>query len=170
MRTQKKGRLLALSIAVLAMPIFIFPMAAQAAVYGFNLGPPNTSLNPSTGDTIRVTGGGTFDTTLGAVVANGAYSISDAAGKVTERGTWAATDFGNFEPLGGPNPGLQGGVLHIAITLFPNGGAPKTNVPVTVICPFEEAEGAFDEDGDGTIVGNFAVPTGGLTVFHLIHP
>ena len=67
MITLKKARLLALSIAVLAMPMFIFPMAAQAAVYGFNLGPPTTSLNPSTGETIRVNGGGTFDTTLGEI-------------------------------------------------------------------------------------------------------
>jgi hypothetical protein len=170
MRTQKKGRLLALSIAVLAMPIFIFPMAAQAAVYGFNLGPPNTSLNPTTGDTIRVTGGGKFDTTLGGVVANGAYSIQNAAGAVTERGTWASTAFGDFVAFGGPNPGVQGGILHMTVTLFPHGGAPKTNVPVTVICPFEENEGVFDEDEDATIVGDFAVPTGGITVFHLIQP
>jgi len=170
MITLKKARLLALSIAVLVMPMFIFPMAAQAAVYGFNLGPPNTSLNPSTGETIRVTGGGTFDTTLGAVLANGAYSISNASGKVTERGTWAATAFGNFDALGGPNPGLQGGVLHITVTLFPHGGTPRTNVPVTVICPFEADEGVFDEADDATIVGDFALPTGGLAVFHLLQP
>jgi hypothetical protein len=170
MNIVKIGRLLAIAIALLATPVFIFPITAQAAVYGFNLGPPNTSLNPSTGDTIRVTGGGTFDTTLGTVLANGAYSVRNAAGAVTERGTWAATAFGDFEALGGLTPGVQGGVLHITVTLFPNGGAPRTNVPVTVICPFEESEGVFDEDDDGTIVGNFAVPTGGITVFHLIQP
>jgi outer membrane receptor protein involved in Fe transport len=156
------------SLGLLAASLLL-PAAAEAAVYSFNLGPPGTSQN-SAGYTIRIAGGGTFDTSLGTVLGNGAYSISDPAGKVIERGTWAADSFGSFDPQGGINNGVQGGELHISITLYPNGGAPKPNMPMTVICPFENDEGGFNEENDAVLVGDFAQRIGGITVFHLIAP
>jgi len=164
---KKKGtviRCLGLLLATLLWPL----ATAQGAVYSFNTENPNTSLNPNTGETIRLNGGGTFDTDHGAVLATGSYSIKDAEGQVIERGTWAATDYVSFEAQGGVNPGLQGGVLDITVTLFPKGGTPRTNVPMNFICPFES--GVFDEGDDGTIVGDFTVLTGGITVLHLINP
>ena len=153
----------------LLLAAVLWPLAtAQGAVYSFNMENPNTSLNPNTGQTIRLNGGGTFDTDRGAVLATGAYSVRDAGGAIIERGTWAATDYVSFEALGGVSPGLQGGVLDITVTLFPNGGTPRTNVPMTFVCPFES--GVFDEGDDGTIVGDFTVLTGGITVLHLLKP
>src|SRR5262245_13193395 len=153
----------------LAAAALLWPLArAQAEVYRFNLGPANTAKNPSSGDTIRMTGAGVFDTDLGGVAAQGAFAILDSDGKVVARGTWAATAFESFLSLGGPNHGLQGGVLEIIITLFPKGGAPIPNQLMTVVCPFEEAEGEFHEDEDGTTVGDFTEITGGITVFHLM--
>lgn len=148
------------------------PMAtAQAAQWGFTVigYRHNTAMNPSSGDTIHVTGSGLFDDVTAAVSGNGAYAISNAAGQVTERGTWVATEFVDFTSQGGPNPGLQGGVLDITVTLVPNQGSPTTGVPMTVICPFNPATG-FDEPNDATLVGPFTENIVGDTVFRLIKP
>ncbi|SRR5712691_4479431 len=156
------------SLGLLVAMLF-FPVAtAQAAVYSFNVGePPTTAMNGS-GQTISVTGSGTFDTDLDTVAARGSYSISNSAGKVIERGTWASIEFGSFDSEGGPNPGQQGGVLEIWVSLRPNGGAPGPDQLMTVTCVFES--GVFDEGDDSATVGDFIIPTGGITVFHLIKP
>jgi hypothetical protein len=155
------------SLAMLLIGLVGSVASARAAVYGFNMDPPTTTQNAA-GQTIRITGGGSFDTALGTVLGNGSYSIADPAGKVVERGVWVATTFGSFDSQGGPNRGLQGGVLHISIALLPNGGTPRSNIPMTVICAFENGE--FVEGEDATLVGDFVTATGGESVFHLILP
>jgi hypothetical protein len=155
------------SLGLLLIGLIASVASARAAVYGFNMDPPTTSQNAA-GQTIRITGGGSFDTALGTVLGNGSYSIADSAGKAFERGVWVATAFGSFDSQGGLNPGLQAGVLHITIVLLPNGGTPRPNIPMTVICPFDN--GGFDENDDATLVGDFVTATGGKTVFHLILP
>ena len=142
----------------------VAPLAtAQGAVYSFNLDPPNTAADES-GNVIRVTGAGVFDTG-GAVRATGSFTIFNSAGAVTGRGTWRATDFVSFDSFGGPSPGIQGGVLEITVTLFPQGGAPITDVPMSITC-LVNAPSGFKED-EGTTVWDFTEKTGGTTVFHL---
>jgi hypothetical protein len=130
--------------------------------------PANTAMNSNNGQTIRLLGGGVFDTSLRSVAATGDFQIKNAQGTVISRGHWAATAFSSFDPQGGPNPGLQGGLLKIYVTLHPTSGAAVTNQLMTVLCPFES--GAFDEGDDGTTLGNFTNIIGGITVFHLLKP
>jgi hypothetical protein len=154
------------SALALLLAAVLWPAAtAQAAVYGFNMLGPMISTNQD-GDTIRVTGSGTFDDETELIHAKGAYTITDSAGKVKQRGTWFATDFGSFESDGGPNKGLQGGDLDLTITLLPDGGTAEEGVSMTLRCPFDD--GAFDNPNCFLIVGDFVNPAGGVMVFHLV--
>ncbi len=148
----------------LAMALFGTLGMAQGAAWSFNL-PKGCSSQNAAGDTIRVTGEGAFDPGAGAVAGNGNYAIRTAAGKVIAHGSWTATAFGSFHSDGGLNNGAQGGTLYIVITLFPDGGSPQTGVPMVVLCPF--ANGAFNEEGDAALVGNFTTRIDGETVFHI---
>ena len=155
-----------LLVAVL-LPLHLAPpIAARATRYSFNLIVPNTA-EASSGDTIRVTGSGTFRAfNVGnSVVASGSFTQFRANGSVFARGTWQATAFNSFDAFGGPNPGTQGGVLEITVTLFPHGGAAVTGVPMSVTCLVNKPAG-FTED-EGTTVGEFTEKTGGQTLFHL---
>ncbi len=152
---------------VLILGALLLPVAAQASQWGFAINNPTTAVDPGTSQSIRTSGAGRFDPAAGSVAGGGSYFIADANGKVLERGTWTATAFVGFTPLGGINPGIQGGVLNILVTLNPSHGDPRTDQLMTITCPFEPGEG-FDEADDSTTVGNFTVPAGGITVFHLI--
>ncbi len=156
-----------MKLIALILGALLLSVAAEASQWGFNINNPTTAVDPGTGQSIRTSGAGRFDDAAGSVVGGGSYFIADAAGKVIERGTWTATAFVGFTPEGGPNPGIQGGVLNIIVTLNPNHGDPRAGQLMTIICPFEPVEG-FDEADDSTTVGNFTVPAGGITVFHLI--
>jgi hypothetical protein len=154
----------------LAAVVALNASTVRAAQWGFTVYKQNMAMDPASGDMIRVTGAGLFDDVTAAVSGHGAYSISDATDQVTERGTWMATGFAGFESQGGLNPGSQGGVLEITVTLVPNGGSPVPGVPMTVICPFDPVTG-FDEANDATLVGPFTEKIGdGDTVFRLIRP
>jgi hypothetical protein len=158
------------AISALAAALAVSASAAQAAQWGFTVYKHNMAMDPSSGDTIGVTGAGSFDDVTGAVSGQGSYDVGNAAGQVTGRGTWVATAFGGFASQGGPNRGGQGGVLEITIALLPKGGSPVTGVPMTVICPFDPVTG-FDEEGDAVLVGPFTEKIGdGETVFRLIRP
>ncbi len=80
------------------------------------------------------------------------------------RGTWVATAFKGFTAFGGPNNGIQGGVLNITVTLFPGGGAPVTGVPMSVTCAVNAPPGTEE----GTTVDGFTEKTGGLTLMHVV--
>ena len=151
----------------LALIVLLLPIAAHASQWGFAINNPTTAVNPGTGQRIRTNGAGLFDDVSGAVSGGGSYSITNASGKVIERGTWAATSYVGFVSEGGDNKGIQGGTLRILITLMPVHGSARTGQQMTIICPFEESEG-FDESDDSATVENFSVPAGGVTVFHLI--
>jgi len=161
-----KRRGLALFAALCALSLMAFaPAASASTAYSFNLHEPNTAVNPGNGDIIRVTGGGTFDTTADTVVASGSFTHTHPDGALVARGVWVATGFGSFDAFGGPSPGFQGGVLEITATLFPAGGAPVTGVPIKVTCLINAPDG-FNGD-EGTTVGAFTEQTGGMTFFHL---
>lgn len=150
--------------ALLGAAFLCIAGGAQAATWTFNLSKGCTSQN-AVGDTIRVTGEGAFDPGAGAAAGSGNYSMRNAQGNVTARGSWSATAFRSFNSQGGFNNGLQGGTLNITVTLYPDGGAPQTGVLMTVICPF--INGAADEEDDATLVGDFTTRIDGETVFHI---
>src|SRR5262249_11418392 len=140
------------------------PVAAEATTYGFNLIHPNTAENPL-GRTIRVTGSGTFDTGAKSVAASGSFTTFLADGSRFRSGTWQATAFISFNPFGGPDPGTQGGLLKLTITLFPDGFASIPGLPMTVTCRINAPTG-FTGD-EGTTIADFTEKTGGNTLFHL---
>jgi hypothetical protein len=120
---------------------------------------------PFKGDTIRVTGSGTFDTSTAAIVASGSFTHTHPNGTIVARGTWVATAFTSFVGFGGPSPGFQGGQLWFTATLFPEGGSPHTGIAMSITCLVGLGPGhGFEE---GTTVDGFTDKTGGATLFHI---
>ena len=155
----------AVFVAASLLPLALGPPAtAGDPPDSFSIIPPNTAENGS-GNTIRVSGSGSFDPVGDTVVAHGSFTRFNAAGAVIDRGTWEGSDFVTFNNtgFGGPSPGFQGGILTIKVTLFPHGGTPETNVTMTITCCVSPP-GPCEE---GTTVGTFTEKTGGLTLFHL---
>ena len=156
---------------LVALALAAAPAPAQGAVYGFTLMANNTAANPDTGETIRVTGSGTFDTATGTVQGGGSYTVFGPDGRVTERGTWSANALVSFDSYGGVNPGFQAGLLMMTITAAPDGGAPVTGVPMTVLCVPEIPGKEVPEEGEeGVTVGPFSERVSGFTLFHLVSP
>ncbi len=162
-----KRRLTVLSATMLAVlwgVVLATPVAASDTTYSFNIVGPNTSGKPSSGESIRVTGDGSFDTAAGTVVASGSFTESSSSGSVIARGTWNATAFVSFSPFGGPSPGLQGGQLVMTVTLFPHGGPPQPGLSMSVTCLVgSPPPGAVE----GVTVGDFTGVIRGATLFHL---
>ncbi len=154
------GVFVAASLLWLASP----PQAtANQPTGSFSISPPNTAEQAATGNTIRVAGSGSFDAVGATVLGSGAFTRFTAAGAVIDRGTWKATEFVDFDSFGGPNPGFQGGVLTIEVTLFPTAGPPEPNLTMVVTCcVFGPASCE-----EGTTVGAFTEITGGLNLFHV---
>ena len=133
--------------------------------YSFNFTGPSTAEDPSTLNTIQLTGSGSFDDVAATVIASGSFAILNTSGAVVSRGTWKATGLVSFCSRGGPNPGLQGGVLVITVSL--NGGAP---VNMTVNCRVKGPsvpDNPCSPGPEGVAVGDFTNITGGHTLFHL---
>ncbi len=156
-------------LSVLALAVLwalaIPPRAAASNVsYGFNMVGPNTSKNPSSGNTIQVVGGGSFDTAAEAVVATGSFAEFDASGSVIAQGSWKATAFVGFVSYGGPSPGFQGGQLMLTVTLFPKGAPPQPGVAMSVTCLVGSPPTGAEE---GVTVADFTDKTRGATLFHL---
>jgi hypothetical protein len=87
------------------------PAVASSATYSFNLLGPQTAEDPSTTDTIAVTGAGSFDPSAKTVVASGTFAIFNASGSELSAGKWKATQFDSFDAFDGTISGKQGGVL-----------------------------------------------------------
>ncbi len=158
-----------LSVTVLAAMLSILalasPTAANDLTYSFTLNGPQAAGDPGTGNTILVTGSGSFDTSApGTVIGSGSFTILASGGAVVSRGTWKATSFVSFDSFGGPNPGLQGGALNITVTLSPNAGTPETGVSMVVTCRINAESDAGKE---GIIIGSFTNTLPGHTLFHL---
>lgn len=99
----------------------------------------------------------------GSVVGGGSFTHTTSTGALVAKGIWEATSCTSFASFGGPNPGSQGGMLEIVVTLFPNGGPAVTGVPMSVTCLINAPPGLEE----GTTVGSFTEKTGGITVFHI---
>ena len=143
------------------------PLAiASDTSYSFELTGPNTAMaesGPFAGDTIRVTGGGSFDAEAGTITASGGFTHIKADGSVFARGTWIAEGFTSFLAFGGPNPGTQGGYLQFTVTFMVKGVPVLTNLPMAVTCVVNAPPG-YEE---GITVGDFTESTGGTTLIHL---
>jgi len=158
-----------LSIAI-AQPV----LAAQATTtsYSFDLLGPNTAVAGATipgtpivaGDVIRFTGSGAFDTSASTANGGGSFTHSRPDGTIIARGTWVVTGFQSFTSYGGPEPGHQGGLLHVTVTLY-GPEATFTGLTLQVSCLINAPSGAPAEGT--TLVGLFSEPTGGHTLFHL---
>ncbi len=148
--------------------VFAPPAVASSATHSFNLLGPQTAEDPSTTNTIAVTGAGSFDPSANTVVASGTFATFSASGSELSAGKWKATQFVSFEPFGGPSPGEQGGVLVITVTLFPTAGSPITNVSLTVTCLINAPPGFTGKEGVTVTgaVGNFTNSVRGATLFH----
>ncbi len=155
------------AVAVVATVISTGASATpQTTAYTFNLVGPNTAKgtsSPFVGDTITLRGAGAFDTASETITASGAFTHISLQGVVTP-GIWKATHFDSFQSFGGPNPGLQGGVLQFEATLFEQGIAVATGVPMSVTCLINKPPGFTGEEG--TTLGVFDEKTGGETLFH----
>ncbi len=151
---------------LLATLVLTLPVVGSVPTLSFNLLGPQTAGNPSNGETIAVTGAGSFDTVSQTVVASGSFAILNASGAAISHGIWKATAFDSFTHFAGTSPdGLQGGVLKITVTLFPTGAAPVTGVSMTVNCLIN-APPSFT-GAEGVIVGDFTNSIRGRTLFHL---
>lgn len=163
-----RNRAISLSVILLAAVLSPLAFASRAGTtdptYSFELTGPQTARDSSTGNTILVTGGGSFDTGAGTVIGSGAFAILNSSGAAISHGTWKATAFVSFVAFGGPNPGTQGGRLDIIVTLFPSAGAPITGVPMTITCLVGAPPPGAEE---GITIGSFTNSVRGRTLFHL---
>jgi hypothetical protein len=158
-----------LSVTALAAMLSILPLASLAGTsdltYSFTLTGPQAVGDPNTGNAIRVTGSGSFDTNAGTVIGSGSFTKFNSGGAVISRGTWKATSFVSFDSFGGFSPGFQGGVLKITVSLSPDTGTPETAATMVVTC-LVNAPPSFKGD-EGITIGSFTKTLGGHTLFHL---
>ena len=144
----------------------LFAAAATATAGSTNVGVtlegPVAVLNPTFGDTLRLTGSGTFDPAADTITASGSFTHLLSDGSVVGRGTWDATGFTSFIAFGGSNNGLEGGILALTVTLFPEGGAPVTGQAMTITCMINAPPGTEEN----VTLGGFTELTSGTTAFH----
>jgi hypothetical protein len=85
-----------------------------ASVYSFDLTTPNTALSPdggtmaAPGDSISVTGSGTFNPAAKTVRAKGTFVHYRSDGTVMSQRTWKATGFTGFTDFGTDGQGQEG--------------------------------------------------------------
>jgi len=161
-----------LTILALATTILGSAQAAGSASYSFNLVSPNLAKAenavPGTpigvGDVLRLTGSGAFDGTSAIATGGGSFTHYRPNGSVLARGIWLVTGFQSFKSYGGPNPGAQGGLLLVTVTLI-GPEATFAGLTLQVSCLINAPAGAPEEGT--TLPGFFQEPTGGTTLFHL---
>ena len=108
----------ALSLALMTMlAAGVATASASSTTRSFALAGPNISvatgsdMMTSPGDTIRVTGSGTFDPSAGTVKAKGKFTHLTPGGAIHCKGTWSATSVTDFVSFGANEDGEEGGVL-----------------------------------------------------------
>jgi hypothetical protein len=163
---QEVERLMRRLILLLCLVVASLFAAATATARSTNIGitfeGPSVVLNPTSGDTLRLTGSGTFDPTADTITASGSFTHLLSDGSVAGRGTWDATGFTSFIGFGGSNNGLEGGILALTVTLFPEGGAPVTGQAMTITCMINAPPGIEEN----VTLGGFTELTSGTTAFH----
>jgi len=123
----------------------------------------------SNGDTVAISGMGTFVTGSDDVTGGGSFVHRDSAGNTVATGTWTADEPLSFTSFGGGAPGLpanlEGGLAFIEVTLHPNGSTRTLEAVLRVDCAINSVTGAEGvqlavEDGP-----NFNQEVSGFTVF-----
>jgi hypothetical protein len=145
--------------------------SADGTTYAFRMMTPNVAAatvfdaHHQPGDTIRLTGSGTFDPVAETVTGGGSFVHLGADGTVHMRGTWIATGFVSFSPFGGPRKGTQGGVLQLTTShLDENGVSCGEGVPMTMTSPVNASAGTIG----GTTTGHFDEIVSGRVTFALV--
>ena len=155
------------------LPSFVAPAYASGSSWTFTLTGPNVALATATiggtpvvaGDTLRVTGAGTFDTT-GSASGGGSFTHMTASGSLVAKGTWTATGFVSFTSFGGPSPGFQGGILLLTVSITDaNSGTTFSGLTMRIVCHVGTVPGGTPSEGT-TILGLFPSAVSGLTLFH----
>ncbi len=161
-----------LTVIALATATLGTAHATSTTSYSFNLVGPNTAMAQNTipgtpisaGDVLRLTGAGAFDLSKGAASGGGSFTHYKPDGSVFARGLWVVTGFQSFTSYGGPNPGVQGGVLLVTVSII-GPEATFSGLTLQVSCHVN-AQANAPEEGT-TLPGLFSVPTSGNTLFHL---
>lgn len=161
----------AATLLLATVPGITLYASAQSTSFSFNLITPNVSLATATvagtpvaaGDTLRLTGSGTFDTSSQVASGGGSFTHFRPDGTVFARGTWIVTNFVSFNSYGGPSPGIQGGLLTAKITIV-GPEATFTGIAMHVSCRVNAPQGAPDEGT--TLPALFSNTVSGLTLFH----
>lgn len=157
----------ALALAFALAPPTMAATTNETPVYSFDLVTANTAssanggMMASPGDSISVTGSGTFDPVTRTVRAKGMFVHYKADGTVACQGTWKATGFTSFTDFGSDNQGQEGGALSITVTHYcTTMGMTMTGVPMTVTSTVNAPPGYLQ----GTTVCDFTQPTAGAVV------
>jgi hypothetical protein len=159
----------AAAVAASAMVVFAGGPALAAtatSTYSFDLATVNTATSPNggtmcgttmAGDTMTVTGSGTFNPAAKIIRAKGTFVHYSATGTVRCQGTWKATSFTDF---GANDQGEEGGMLSMVVTHYCTMGMTMTGIPMTVTSTVNAPSGY----AQGTTVGDFTQATGGTVV------
>lgn len=155
--------------AILVGLLAVTPVAsATGTTYAFRMQGPNVATatvfdeHHQPGDTIRLTGSGTFDVVSGTVTGGGSFVHLKADGTVHMRGTWQATQALTFTAFGGPRNGLQGGVLTLAtVHLHADGTPGEAEIPMTMTSAVSAPVGTVG----GTTTGPFGQVVSGVVAF-----
>lgn len=161
----------ALLLLLLVAPAVLAQVSAQSTSFSFALLTPNVALASSTvpgtlvmaGDTVRLTGDGTFDTSTGAVSGGGSFTHLRSDGTVVSQGSWEVTSFVSFISYGGPSPGIQGGLFTATISVKTG---PETFKGITFVlsCIVNAPAGAPTFDS-AILPGLFGTPVSGTSLF-----
>jgi hypothetical protein len=135
---------------------------------------PNTAHAPN-GDTVAITGEGTFSVHPKSVDAEGEFTHRDADGNVLVTGTWTATalltyqSYGCGVVFGNPLPAdFCGGRVKMRVALTPDGTDLRIPARLTVYCVIGAKRPSSAEEGVRLVVPghiNFNDVTGGDNVY-----
>ncbi len=121
----------------------------------------------SNGDTVTITGSGTFTIHPGSVTGSGTFIHKDSAGNVRAQGTWIATQLVSFVSYGSALPqgfpaNFEGGKVVIRIH-----ASVGVDAILTVICLLGSPPSGVDEGIRLNVqdIINFNKQAGGATVF-----
>src|SRR5260370_38146922 len=103
-----------LSMTLLATVFSALALASPTGntdpTYSFTLDGPQAAGDPNTGNTVLVTGSGSFDTAeSGTVIGSGSFTILHSSGGAVGRGTSEATPIGNVDCVVGVHTRAHGG-------------------------------------------------------------
>jgi len=170
----KKTASLLVVVLVAALSMIAAPASAGTGTstrYVYRLAGPNVALATEfdehhlPGDTIRLTGSGTFDTASGVVSGTGSFTHFNADGTVHMSGEWVTTGLVGFTSFGGPKPSQQGGVLQLSVMHVGDDGEPcpggETDMSMTLTSVINAPAGTVG----GVTTGPFGQPVSGAVVF-----